>query len=370
MADIQRDVQAVLDELVSSGAERGVQAAVHRGGELLVDAVAGVADPATGRPMTPDTPVFVTSTGKGVTATVVHVLAERGVLDYPTRIADLWPEFAAHGKDRATVADALTHAVGVPGLPADITPDAFLDWDAMCALVAGARPWWEPGTATGYHAQTFGWIVGEIVRRASGRRISEVLRDEVAGPLGVAGELFLGVPAAQLPRLARLEDPPPAPAGPGFAMPSPPGAQEGWVWAPPAVLPTAEYGNRADLLTTDVPAGGTMTARAVSRMYAALLHDVDGVRLVGPQRLRAVTAVAVSGPDAVLGNPASWGLGYAVGGPGPFDGPTVFGMAGSGGTAAYADTATGLSVAVTKNRTTFGDFTTYGAVCAAVLKHV
>ena len=149
MTDLQKQVQAVVDELVDSGVERGVQAAVYRDGELLVDAVAGVADPGTGRAMTSDTPVFVTSTGKGVVATVFAVLAERGAISYDTRIAELWPEFGAHGKDKATVRDALTHSVGTPGLPAELTPDAYLDWDGMCALIAGAKPWWEPGTRTG-----------------------------------------------------------------------------------------------------------------------------------------------------------------------------------------------------------------------------
>jgi CubicO group peptidase (beta-lactamase class C family) len=373
MTDMQRDVQAVLDDLVGSGAERGMQAAVYRNGELLVDAVAGVADPATGRPMTSDTPVFVTSTGKGITATVVHVLAERGAIDYDTPIAELWPEFAAHGKQGATVAHALTHSAGVPGLPAELTADAFLDWDAMCTLIAGAHPWWEPSTATGYHAQTFGWIVGEIVRRATGRRISEVLRDEVAGPLGVADELFFGVPAGEIPRVARLEDPAPPEgwedSGEGFEMPVPEGAQEGWVWAPPGAMPDAAYGNRADILGTDIPAGCTGTARAIARTYAALMAEVDGVRLITPERLRTVTAPAVSGTDAVLFFPATRGLGFDVGGQGPFSGPTVFGMAGSGGTAAYADTATGLSIAVTKNVNSFGDYSSYEAVCAAVLKN-
>lgn len=156
MNAMQADVQAVADRLVGAGTERGLQVAVYRGGEQIVDVVAGTADSTTGRPVRPDTPFVATSTGKGVTATVVHVLVERGVFGYDTRIAELWPEFAAHGKGAATIGHALTHSVGVPGLPADLQPEALLDWDAMCALVAGAKPWWEPGTRTGYHAQTFG----------------------------------------------------------------------------------------------------------------------------------------------------------------------------------------------------------------------
>ena len=170
MNDIQQQVQKAIDELVESGEERGLQAAVYRHGELVVDAVAGVADPDTGRPFAPDTPVFSYSIGKGVAATVVHVLADKGVLDYDTRIAELWPEFGAHGKEKATVRHALSQSVGVPGLPDGLTVEDLTDWEKMCAIIADSEPWWEPGTKVGYHAITWGYIVGEIVRRATVRR--------------------------------------------------------------------------------------------------------------------------------------------------------------------------------------------------------
>ncbi|GAA0384648.1 esterase [Acrocarpospora corrugata] len=356
MADLQKDVQAAIDELVESGAERGVQVAVYRRGELLVDAVAGVADPATGRPFTSDTPVYSTSTGKGVTATVVHTLAERGAFDYETVIADVWPEFAAHGKDKATVRHALTHATGVPGVPVGTTPEDLCDWDKMCAAIADATPWWEPGTRFGYHPQTYGYILGEVVRRATGRRISQVLRDEVAGPLGLADELFFGVPESELGRLARIED-----AGPPMELPAEMLAQipffkvvDGYTAAPMAALPDAAFSNRTDVLTSDIPAGATMTARAVARMYDALL----GGELVSPERLRELSSSAVTGLDEVTGGPSTWGLGYSIGLTQTLSSPSVFGMAGSGGTAAFADTATGICVGVTKNRASAGDFTT------------
>jgi CubicO group peptidase (beta-lactamase class C family) len=118
MTDIQQRVQEAIDELVESGAERGLQVAVYHQGEQVVDATAGVADPTTGRPLTSDTPFFSYSIGKGMASTVVHVLAERGVLDYDTRIVELWPEFGAHGKETATVRHVLSQSVGVPGRPA------------------------------------------------------------------------------------------------------------------------------------------------------------------------------------------------------------------------------------------------------------
>ncbi|MEV7967975.1 serine hydrolase domain-containing protein [Sphaerisporangium sp. NPDC088356] len=362
MSDVQKQVQIAIDQLVESGAETGVQVAVYREGRLVVDAVAGAADAETGRPITSSTPVFSTSTGKGVTSTVVHVLAERGVLGYDTPIVDLWPEFGAHGKQAATVRHALTHSTGVPGLPVDTTPEDLCDWEKMCAAIADAEPWWEPGTKTGYHAQSFGYIIGEIVRRATGLPISQVLREEVAGPLGVADELFFGVPESELGRLARLDEP-----ASDFEMTADMlegipffKVVHGYTAAPMAALPDAAYGNRADVLMSDIPAGGTMSARAVARMYAALLGEVDGVRLVSPERLREITSVAMTGLDEVAGFPGTKALGYNIGFPSlnASPAPTVFGMAGSGGTAAYADTATGVAFALTKNRVSAGEFTT------------
>src|SRR5574339_516572 len=128
MSDIQQQVQRAIDQLVESGAERGLQVAVYQNGRLVVDAVAGMADPASGRRVTSDTPFFSYSIGKGVAATVVHVLAERGVLDYDTPIVELWPEFGAHGKHTATVRHALSQSAGVPGLPRGLSVEDMCDW--------------------------------------------------------------------------------------------------------------------------------------------------------------------------------------------------------------------------------------------------
>src|SRR5256885_3930319 len=179
MPDRQKRVQQAIDELVESGTERGVQVAVYRQGERVVDAVAGVADPATGGPVTADTPFWSASPGKGVAATVVHVLAERGVLDYDTPLVAWWPEFGAHGKSTVTLRHVLTHSAGLPALPPDTTVEDLCDWSRMCAKLAAAELWWEPGTKTAYHSHTFGYLLGEVVRRATGRPIGQVLADEV-----------------------------------------------------------------------------------------------------------------------------------------------------------------------------------------------
>ena len=347
MSDAQKQVQDAIDQLVESGTERGIQVAVYRGADLVVDAVAGIADPKSGRPVTPDTPFYNFSVGKGAASTVAHVLAERGLFDYDTPVVALWPEFGAHGKESVTVRHILNHTAGVPGIPLDTTIEDVCNWDKMCAAIADEELWWEPGTKVGYHAYTFGYIVGEIVRRATGKRISQVLREDVAGPLGVPDELYFGMPESEQYRLARLEDAPTA--GP---MPEMPPDLPMFKAGPMSTFPNATMGNRPDVLTADIPAGGKVSARAIARMYAALMTEVDGVRLISAERLREVTAVSASGTDEVFGNPSTWGLGYAIGGLGSAaqDSNTVFGVGGAGGSFACGDTATGIAFAVTKNR--------------------
>jgi CubicO group peptidase (beta-lactamase class C family) len=229
----------------------------------------------------------------------------------------------------------------------------------MCAAIADAELWWEPGTKVGYHAYTFGYVVGEFARRATGKPISQLLREEVAGPLGVADELWFGMPASEQHRLARLEDEPGAAEMAAQMMASMPPDLPMFKASPPELFPNAAFGNRADVLAADIPAGGKTSARAIARMYAALLGEVDGVRLVPPERVAEATAVSSSGVDEVFGMPTAWGLGYGVGGPaGDAQGsPTVFGLGGVGGSFACGDTATGVAWAVTKNRIS-NDFST------------
>jgi CubicO group peptidase (beta-lactamase class C family) len=266
-------------------------------------------------------------------------------------VAELWPEFGAHGKQGVTVRHVLTHSAGVPGIPLTTTPEDLCDWDKMCAAIADAELWWEPGTKTGYHAYTFGYIVGEVIRRATGKPISQVLLEELSGPLGVGDELYFGMPRSAHHRLARLED---APSEGAMEMPPLPPDHPMFKAAPMTLMPTAELGNRPDILAADIPAGGKTSARAIARMYTALLGGVDGVRLISPERLREVTAVAMSGTDAVFGNPVTWGLGYAIGALGstPQESQSVFGIGGAGGSFACGDTATGIAFALTKNRLT------------------
>jgi CubicO group peptidase (beta-lactamase class C family) len=353
VSDLQEQVQEAIDQAVSSGAERGIQVVAYRGAELLVQAVAGIADPETGRAVTPDTPFYNFSIVKGAASTVAHVLAERGLFGYDTPVVELWPEFGAHGKEAVTVRHVLNHSAGVPGIPLETTPEDLCDWDRMCAAIADAELWWEPGTKVGYHAYTFGYMVGEIARRATGKQISELLLEEVATRLGVPDEIYFGMPESEHHRLARLEESEGSAQMLGMLSGMPPDMPMMRA-APMSLYPTAEFGNRTDILSADIPAGGKTSARAIARMYAALLDEVDGVRLIPPERLAEATALSTSGVDEVFGMPTSWGLGYAIGLPGSTaqDTPTAFGVGGLGGSFAFGDTSTGLAFALTKNRLT------------------
>jgi CubicO group peptidase (beta-lactamase class C family) len=363
-ADLQAEVQAAIDALVTADSEIGVQVAVLHEGRRVVDAVAGVADPRTGEPVSSDTLFFAASTAKGVASTVAHVLVEQGELAYEQRVADLWPQFAAHGKDGVTLADVLVHSAGVPYLWPHVTPEELCNWQRVCAFIADQPPRWPPGTKTGYHALTFGFVLGELVRRGTGRTIATVLREDIAAPLGVLDELHFGVPRDRLDGVARsgpqgAEPPRPEPGSPPDRA------------IPPGVQPTAAFANRHDILAADIPSQGTMTARAAARMYAALLGHIGGSRLVSPERLRTMAAPTFSGTDQVMGIPTTWTLGYSparLGHTQPRPGST-FGMVGSNGSAGYADIDSGVAVAVMRNHIA-ADFSTLAAIDDIIAEHV
>jgi CubicO group peptidase (beta-lactamase class C family) len=350
-ADLPGRIQKAIHELIDSGAETGVQVAVIHHGAVVADVAGGVADLAAGRPVSPGTLFWAASTAKGMASTVVHVLAERGELDYDLRVADVWPEFAARGKDTVTVRHLLCHTAGVPGLPPGTTPDDLCDWERMCALLADAEPWWRPGTRFGYHSDTFGYLVGETVRRATGCTISELLRDLITGPLGIVDEVHFGVPARLLPRVATQIDPeglPESPPEPGSPQTPP---------VPMVIIPRAALANRRDLLSADIPSMGTMTARAAATVYAALLGHIDAVALVSAERLAAMAAITYRGPDAVMGVESAWAFGYSPARPAGTHPGSTFGMLGGNGSAAFADIDGAAAVAVMRNRCSVGDFT-------------
>jgi CubicO group peptidase (beta-lactamase class C family) len=349
--ELQTRVQDAVDERIDSGTELGAQVAVFHGGRLVVNVASGLAD-MSGRVVQPDTLFWAASTAKGVASTVAHVLAELGVLDYDMPLAAVWPEFAQYGKDTVTVRHVLCHTAGVPGLPVDLTPAELCDWERMCTLLAEAQLWWEPGTAFGYHAHTFGFLLGETLRRLTGRSISTLLRELITAPLGVADEIHFGVPDRLLPSVAQQV------AYPG-SVPNPPEPGSAQARAlPAAVAPTADLANRPDILRADIPSTGTMTAAGAARMYAALLGHVDETALVAPDRLRTIADVVYTGADMVMGVPTQWAFGYSPYRPAAAAARagSTLGMVGANGSAAFADIESGVAVAIMRNRFSVGDF--------------
>jgi len=332
--------------LVDSGQEIGLQVAAYVDGALVVDSWAGVADSETGRAVDGDTLFTCWSTTKGFVATCVHILAERGVIDYDAPIAHYWPAFAAHGKERATVRHALIHAAGVPQLPPQTTHELICDWDGMCAAIADLEPLWEPCTKVGYHAWTWGWIVGEIVRRADGRSLAQVAAAELCQPLGI-DSFYLGIPDAAESRVAPLCEEPPAERG-----------RLGQLAMPPSLTNAATV-NRPDVRRASVPgAGGIMNARAIARLYAMLAGggELDGVRLLSAERVALASALQTSQRDEVHEAPKLKALGYMLGGaegqggtPAMGKSITAFGHNGHGGSLGFADPQRRLGFGLTKN---------------------
>jgi CubicO group peptidase (beta-lactamase class C family) len=343
MSDIQETVAGIADELVASGAERGLQVAAYVDQERVVDVAAGVADPATGRPVRPGTLFYNWSIGKGATATLVHRLIDAGRLADDTRVVEVWPGFRGHGKEAITVRQVLDHSAGLPGLPPDVTLEQACSWPAMVAALEGAEPWWEPGTRVGYHAWTFGFLAGEIVRRVTGRELGDELADLTAA-LGYPGEIRFGIGPDEPVDLAVLED---APTAVDWTADLP--ADSPILRAVPAALfPTAAMGSDPRVLAADLPAGAKVSARALARMYAGWLGPVDGARLLSAERLATASRVSASGIDQVYGNESRWAEGFALALPWD-ESSAAFGMAGAGGSWAWADPERGVAVAVTRN---------------------
>jgi len=348
--DLNHAVQEIIDGLVASGEETGLQVAAYVRGELVVDAWAGLADEATGRRVDGDTLFTSWSTTKGWAATCLHILADRGRVEYDAPVARYWPEFARRGKESITVRHVLTHTTGLPHMPAGVTPEMMCDWDAMCAAIANHAPLWAPGTQTGYQAWTFGWLVGEIVRRVDGRSIASFAREELCQPLGIR-DFYLGIPDEVEARVAPLAHEPPAPGAP---QPS-----EMSLLAMPLHVTSAAVVNRPDIRRACIPGGGgIMSARAIARHYAMLAGhgQLDGVRILSPERIDIVRALQTDAEDLVLGRRVRKGLGYFLGGD-PERGGAIrmgrsggeFGHPGLGGSLGYADPERQLAFGLTKN---------------------
>lgn len=321
----------------------GAAFALYVDGQPKVDLWAGTADKATGREWTEDTLQLVFSTTKGAAAICVARLVEAGLVDYDTPVAAYWPEFAQAGKEAITVGQLLSHRGGLPFVDAPLTFDDVIAVDPVVEALAAQAPVWEPDTAHGYHALTYGWLAGELVRRVDGRRIGRYFADEVAGPLGL--DFWIGLPESEEPRVSRLETSPPptdpevlqlmlAVMGPGtngFKALTMNGALNGFGDDTP-------FNTRAVHGTEMPAANGITTARSLARMYAATVGEVDGVRLIDDATVGLATAERSNGPDACLVADSQFGCGFMLDGTlTPMLSPASFGHAGAGGSLGYAD---------------------------------
>jgi CubicO group peptidase (beta-lactamase class C family) len=294
-----------------------------------------------------------------VTAICAHHLAERGQLDLDAPVASYWPEFAAAGKEAVTVRHLLSHRAGLPTVDKPLTPEEAYAWEPAVEALAAQAPLWEPGTRHGYHAVTYGWLVGEVIRRATGRSVGRYLAEEIAGPLGL--DLWIGLPASEEHRVSRLLPPEPVHVSREvLAGLTPDQIERLRALADPGSLmqralnptdPPFSF-NRPELHRAELPAAnGIATARSLARIYAATIGEVDGVRLLRPDTVEAATAEQSSGPDEVLVLDTRFGSGFFL--PSPFSpmmGPRSFGHSGAGGSLAFADPGSGVGFGYVMNQ--------------------
>lgn len=348
-------VQQAIDAVIASGREVGLQVAAYHRGKLVVDAWGGLADPVTGREVDGQTLFNVYSVTKAVAATAVHMLVDRGRLDYDATVASYWPEYGAHGKHKTTLRDVLTHRAGVPQMPEGVTPERMCDWGWMTRAIADLRPLAEPGTKTLYLSMTFGWILGELIRRADPdhRSLGRFVRDEIGMPLN-APDLWIGIPDAVEPRIARQIDAMaaiPAESLPPLFLASMPSA----VALVPAVF------ERPDVRRAEVAGvGGIFTARSQARFWAMLAGggELDGVRLLSRQLVATLNAPRPHSdePDPVMfGFPIPITVGgFWFGGEHPpvcsAKNPHAICHPGQGGSIGWADPDAQLAVAICHNR--------------------
>jgi CubicO group peptidase (beta-lactamase class C family) len=361
--EVSAGFESVRDAFAANFSEHGdigAAVCVYLDGRPVVDLWGGVADPGTDRPWTRDTLQLVYSATKGATATAAHMLGERGALDLDAPVAKYWPEFAANGKADIPVRWLLSHQAGLVALDQPVPLAEALAWHPMVAALAAQRPQWTPGTAHGYHGRTWGWLVGEVIRRVSGRSPGRFFADEIAAPLGL--DSFIGLPASERDRVSRMVYQQPEVDFTTLAPEEIPEDLRDLVsaWRDPNSLsnrafavtdPTEIDFNSFEVQAAELPASnGIGTARSLARMYAALIGEVDGVRLLAPKTLASAVKEQASGADQVMVLPSRFSSGYML--PidaNPMTGPNAFGHTGRGGSLGFADPELGIAFGYVMN---------------------
>jgi CubicO group peptidase (beta-lactamase class C family) len=345
-------VREVFEKSFARGEEVGASFAAFRGGELVVDLWGGFSDAAGTRPWERDTVANVFSTTKAMAAVVLHLLVERGRVDLDAPVAELWPEFAQAGKETLPIRHLLAHRAGLAALRPPLPTEALWDWQRMTDALAAEAPWWEPGTESGYHAMTYGYLVGEVARRASGRTLGRYFREEVAEPIGA--DFWIGLPESEDARVAQMVPPTAeelATAGPAAAPAE--GSLLARVMSNPPLAP--ETANLTAWRRAEIPAAnGHGNARSVARVMSAL--GCGGAPLLGADALARATRAEWQGRDRVLGVDMRWGLGFMLASAALPLSPTgqAFGHGGWGGSLGIADPGAQLSWAYVMNKMSAG----------------
>jgi CubicO group peptidase (beta-lactamase class C family) len=327
----------------------GANVAVYLDGRPVVDLWGGIADPVTATPWSERSVGNIFSCTKGLLATLANQLIQEGLLDPDATVATYWPEFAANGKDGITVRLVLSHQAGLAAIAGVFTLDEALSWTPIVDALAGQATNWVPGTRHGYHMRSFGWLVGELVRRVTGLAPGTAFRARIAEPLGLS--TWIGMPASEQSRCARLLPAEPSEDDPALTV-EPGSLQDVVPTGPSGLFHYDDMWNRPQLRGAQIPSsGGISDARSLARTYAACIGTVDGVRLLEPATVSAASAVQAEGTDAVLGRPTSFGLGYMVP-PSllPACGPASFGHPGAGGSMAFGDPEARLAFAYSGNQ--------------------
>ena len=338
--------------------ELGAALAVMIEGEPVLDIWAGSVDSRNPAPWAEDTLVNVFSTTKGLVSALVLRLVAEGRLSLERPVADYWPEFAQHGKEKIPVKWLLSHRAGLPAIR-ELQPDAALyDWAHMTAAMAAETPWWPPGSRHGYHPITFGWLIGEVIRRVTGMTVGAYLQQVFAGPLAL--DMYIGVPADQQHRIARISQAAPDP-GNAAAM-----AFMQKIMGDPTGITARAFANPMSIATgtntvawrsAEIPAAnGHATARAVARFYAVLASggSVDGIEVLPADVLKYCWTEQSAGEDAVLGIGTRFSYGWMLSQNRPNTafgpGQRSFGHPGAGGSVGMADPDRRLSIGYTMNR--------------------
>ncbi|WP_369166794.1 serine hydrolase domain-containing protein [Streptomyces sp. R28] len=348
-------VRAAFEANFRERGELGAAVAVTVGGETVVDLWGGWADASRGRSWERDTLVNVWSTSKGPTALCAHILADRGLIDLDAPVATYWPEFAAAGKEQILVRHLLSHRAGLSGLREPHSLQQLCDWELTTQRLAAMEPWWAPGTRSGYHAFTYGFLVGEVVRRVSGLLPGAFLEREVTGPLGI--DFAIGLPEKDSGRAAELVQPPMETTSEQAAIFS--------QLAPAALAAVtnpalgAPHANSPEWRAAEIPAAnGHGTARAVAALYGIFAGrgTHDGHRILSPEAAERVREGQGRCRDLVLGaglqHETEAGLGLWLSGPNGSYGPNprAFGHDGFGGSCGLADPEAGVSLGYVMNR--------------------